>query len=167
MKALEPPALLYLEAARGWHLLGCLDEALKELECIPPELQVHADVLEVRFAICAKARKWVLCMEIAAAMLDLAPERPTTWINSASTLHELKQTQDAWDALATVQDRFPDVPTIPYNLARYACQLGRLDDSRTLLMRAVKIGGGDYKRMALEDGDLQPLWDEIRLMEIA
>src|SRR5687768_3558639 len=126
MKALEPPALLYLEAARGWHLLGCLDEALKELGCIPPELQVHADVLEVRFAICAKARKWVLCMEIAAAMLDLAPERPTTWINSASTLHELKQTQDAWDARATVQDRLPDSSNIFYYHARYFFLMRRL-----------------------------------------
>ena len=166
MKALEPPASLYLDAARGWHLLGCLNEALQELERIPPELQVHPDVLEVRFAICATARKWVLCMEIAAAMLDLAPERPTAWINSAFTLHEMKQTQDAWDALATVQHRFPDVPTIPYNLACYACQLGRLEDSRELLLRALKIGGGAYKRRALEDGDLQPLWDEIKLIEV-
>jgi predicted Zn-dependent protease len=164
MKALEPPASLYLDAARGWHLLGCLNEALEELQRIPPELQAHPDVLEVRFAICAKARKWVLCMEIAAAMLDLAPERPTTWINSASTLHEMEQTQDAWDALATVQDRFPDEPNIPYNLACYACRLGRLEDSRELLKRAVKMGGGDYKRMALEDDDLQPLWPEIKTM---
>jgi len=166
MKALEPPALLYLDAARGWHLLGSLTDALQELEQIPPELQVHPDVLEVRFAICATARKWVLCMEIAAAMLDLAPERPTAWINSAFTLHEMKQTQDAWDALATVQHRFPDVPTIPYNLACYACQLGRLEDSRELLRQALKIGGGDYKRRALEDGDLQPLWDEIKMIEV-
>ncbi|HMJ63823.1 MAG TPA: tetratricopeptide repeat protein [Candidatus Binatia bacterium] len=164
MKALEPPALLYLDAAKGWHLLGCLNDALEDLQRIPPELQVHPDVLEVRFAIFAKARKWVLCMEIAAAMLDLAPERPTTWINSAATLHELDQTQDAWDALCTVQDRFPDVPTIPYNLACYACQLGRLDDSRQLLERAVKLGGRDYHRMALEDEDLQPLWTEIKRM---
>jgi predicted Zn-dependent protease len=164
MKALEPPDSLYLEAAKGWHLLGCLNEALDELQRIPPELQVHPDVLEVRFSIFAKAQKWVLCMEIAAAMLDLAPERPTTWINSAFTLHELDQTQEAWDALYPVQERFPDVPTIPYNLACYACQLGRLDDSRQLLQRAVKVGGGDYKRMALEDYDLQPLWDEIKLM---
>lgn len=166
MKALEPPALLYLDAARGWHLLGCLKEALEELQSISPELQVHPDVLETRFAICASARKWVLCMEIAAAMLDLAPERPTTWINSAFTLHELNQTQDAWDALATVQDRFPDVPTIPYDLACYACRLGRLEESRELLRRAVKMGGVDYKRMALEDGDLQPLWEDIRLIDV-
>jgi tetratricopeptide (TPR) repeat protein len=164
MKALEPPASLYLDAARGWHLLGCLNEALEDLQRIPPELQVHPDALEVRFAIFAKARKWVLCMEIAAAMLDLAPERPTTWINSAFTLHELDQTQEAWDALFTVQHRFPDVPTIPYNLACYACQLGRLEDSRELIKRAMKLGGGDYRRMALEDKDLQPLWGEIRSM---
>ena len=79
-------------------------------------------------------------------------------------MHELNQTQDAWDALFIVQDRFPDVPTIPYNLACYACQLGRLDDSRQLLKRAVKLGGRDYHRMALEDEDLQPLWTEIKRM---
>ena len=164
MKALEPPASLYLEAARGWYLLGCLKEAFQELQSIAPELQVHPDVLEVRFAICAKAKKWVICMEIAAAMLDLAPERPTTWINSAFTLHELKQTEEAWEALATVQERFPDVPTIPYNLACYACKLGRLDESRQQLQRAMKIGGAEYRRMALEDSDLQPLWQEIKAM---
>jgi predicted Zn-dependent protease len=162
MKALEPPALLYLDAARGWYLLGCFKEALDELQHIPPELQVHADVLEVRFAICAKSKKWVICMELAAAMLDLAPERPTTWINSAFTLHELKQTQEAWDALVMVQHRFPDVPTIPYNLACYACQLGRLDESLRQLRRALKLGGDNYRRMALEDDDLKPLWSEIK-----
>ena len=164
MKALEPPALLYLEASKGWEMLGCLPEAVQELDQIPPHLQVHPDVLETRFAIFAKAKKWSICMELAAAMLDLAPERPTTWINSAFTLHELKQTQEAWEALFSVKDRFPDVPTIPYNLACYACQLGRVDDSRDLLRRAFKIGGDQYRRMALQDADLQPLWDEIRAM---
>jgi predicted Zn-dependent protease len=164
MDALEPPASLYLDAARGWYLLGCLKEALEDLQQIPPELQVHPDVLEVRFAICAKARKWIVCMEIAAAMLDLAPERPTTWINSALTLHELKQTEDAWEALASVQDRFPDVPGIAYNLACYACKLGRLDESRHQLQRAMKSGGAEFHRMALENDDLQPLWIEIKAM---
>lgn len=164
MNALEPPASLYLDAARGWYLLGCLKEALNDLQHIPPELQVHPDVLEVRFAICARARKWIVCMEIAAAMLDLAPERPTTWINSALTLHELKQTEDAWEALAAVQERFPDVPGIPYNLACYACRLGRFDESRLQLQRAVRIGGAEFHKLALENNDLQPLWHEIKEM---
>jgi predicted Zn-dependent protease len=78
-------------------------------------------------------------MELAAAMLDLAPERPTAWINSAQTLHELKQTQDAWNALYAVRERFPKVATIPYNLACYACKLGRIDDSRKWLRKAVAL----------------------------
>ncbi len=164
MKALQPPDLLYLEAAKGWTILGDLKEAVQELGRIPSPLQVHPDVLEVRFAIAAKAKQWTECMELAAALLDLAPDRPTAWINCAFTLHELKQTQDAWNALYTVRDRFPDVPTIPYNLACYACALGRLEDSRQWLQKALAVGGTRYQRLALEDADLKPLWAEIKAL---
>lgn len=92
MSALPYPDLLYLEAAKGWVMLGDLKEANRELDRINPALQKHPDVLEARFAIFSKARKWVVCMELAAALLDLAPERPTAWINSAQTLHEMQQT---------------------------------------------------------------------------
>lgn len=161
MNALQHPDLFYLEAAKGWYYFGDLDEANRELDRITPAFQSHADVLEVRFALFAKAKKWTICMEISAALLDLAPDRPTAWINSAFTLHELAQTQDAWNALYVVRDRFPDVPTIPYNLACYACRLGRLDDSQEWLKRAFAIGGTDYKTLALQDPDLQPLWEKI------
>ncbi len=162
MKALQYPDLLYLEAAKGWIILGDLREANRELDRIVLPQQKHADVLEVRFAIYSKARKWVVCMELAAAMLDLAPERPTAWINSARTLHEMKQTQDAWNALFAVRERFPKVAAIPYNLACYACKLGRLDDSRKWLRKAVALGGDQFKRMALTESDLEPLWEQIK-----
>jgi hypothetical protein len=52
---------------------------------------------------------------------------------------------------------------IPYNLACYACQLGDLDDARRWLERAVALRSrADLRRLALNDHDLQPLWDEIR-----
>ena len=162
MKALQHPDLLYLEAAKGWIILGDLKEANRELDRITPPQQKHPDVLEVRFAIYSKARKWVVCMELAAAMLELAPDRPTAWINSAQTLHEMKQTQDAWNALYAVRERFPKVAAIPYNLACYACKLGRLSDSRKWLRKAVALGGAQFKRMALTEADLRPLWDVIR-----
>ncbi|HZO84674.1 MAG TPA: hypothetical protein VFC26_05645, partial [Verrucomicrobiae bacterium] len=57
------------------------------------------------------------------------------------------------------------VPTIPYNLACYACQLGRINDSRQWLKRALSVGGKKIRSLALEDPDLQPLWDEIKFME--
>jgi predicted Zn-dependent protease len=162
MKALQHPDLLYLEAAKGWIILGDLKEANRELDRITLPQQKHPDVLEVRFAIYSKARKWVVCMELAAAMLELAPDRPTAWINSAQTLHEMKQTQDAWNALYAVRERFPKVAAIPYNLACYACKLGHLSDSRKWLRKAVALGGAQFKRMALTEADLRPLWDVIR-----
>src|SRR4051812_21732780 len=45
--ALQYPDLLYLEAAKGWVILGDLGEANRELNLITRELQKHADVLEV------------------------------------------------------------------------------------------------------------------------
>src|SRR5688572_32342653 len=125
MKALQAPDLLYLEAAKGWFILGDVAEARNELSQIASKYLRHPDVLEVEFALAAKRHLWTNCMDIAAALLERAPDRPTAWINCAITLHQLKQTQEAWDALYTVRNRFPKVSSIPYNLACYACQLGR------------------------------------------
>src|SRR5437868_1845252 len=157
MQSLEHPDLMRLEAARGWYLLGSLKDAELELNGLSRRAQTHPDALEVRFAIYSKAQNWSICMEIAAALLDLAPERPTAWINSAFTLHEMRQTEDAWNALFFASDKFPEVPTIPYNLAVYACCLGRIDDSRKWLSRAFTLGGEEFRRRAMEETELKPL----------
>ena len=164
MQSLEHPDLVRLEAARGWYLLGNLKEADLELNALSPKSQSHPDVLEVRFAIHSMGGKWSTCMEIAAALLDLAPERPTAWINSAFTLHGMRQTEDAWNALFFVSDRFPEIPTIPYNLACYACCLGRLEDSRSWLRRAFSLGGAELRQRAMEEDDLKPLWSQIEAL---
>jgi predicted Zn-dependent protease len=165
MKPIQPPESLYLEAAKGWYMLGDLVEARHELDLLPRRLQDHPDVLEVRFAVSCKEKQWTECMEISAALLSVAPDRPTSWINCAVTLHELKQTEQAWDALYTVREKFPEVSAIPYNLACYACQLGRIEDSRRYLRKALSKGGKQLREFALEDPDLKPLWREIELME--
>jgi predicted Zn-dependent protease len=161
MRSLQQSALVRLEAAKGWYLLGNLREANCELDALPATVQTHPDVLEVRFAIYAKAQHWPVCMEISAAMLELAPERPTSWLNSAFTLHRLKQTESAWTSLRNVADRFPHVPSIPYSLACYACCLGRLNESRELLEQAIKLGGRPLREQALQESDLKPLWSAL------
>lgn len=68
----------------------------------------------------------------------------------------------AWDTLLPVADQFPHVQAITYDLACYACQLGRLVEAQDWLARA--FAGRDserWKLMALEDPDLEPLWKEI------
>ena len=161
MKALNPPDSLYLESAKGWYLLGNLKEADAELDRLPPSLQNHPDVLEVRFAIYSRSRKWSDCMGIATAMLGVAPDRPTSWINSAIVLHALNETYAAWNTLFQVMDRFPKVPLIPYNMACYAAKLGRFVDSCEMLEKAINLGGNEMVSLARQDPDLQPLWVQI------
>jgi hypothetical protein len=49
---------------------------------------------------------------------------------------------------------------IAYNLACYACQLGRAQESRTWLKRALELGKPEQiNRMAAKDPDLQPLFE--------
>jgi tetratricopeptide (TPR) repeat protein len=165
MSSLTPPDSFYLESAKGWYLLGNLKEANAELDRLPAPVRLHPDVLEVRFAIYSRSRKWDACMDIAGALLGMAPERPTAWINSATVLHALNETRAAWDTLYNVMERFPKMPLIPYNLACYACVLGRIDESLKMLERAVGIGGKEMQEMAQEDPDLKPIWSYITVGE--
>ena len=165
MQPLEPPDTHYLSAAIGWIELGNLVEAEEDLNRVAAEQQCHPDVLEVRWIIVAQTRRWEAALEIARALLRLAPHRSSGWLHHAYTLRRSAKDglKRAWDALLPAYDKFPREPTISYNLSCYACQMHRMDEAKTWLRRALKIGNKDeIKRMALDDPDLEPLWEEIR-----
>ena len=66
--------------------------------------------------------------------------------------------QAAWDALLPAADRFPSQLMIAFNLACYACQLGRLEEAREWLRKAMELGDEkEIKTRALDDPDLEPL----------
>lgn len=50
-----------------------------------------------------------------------------------------------------------------FNLACYHCQLGDLEKARECLGQAVGHDGS-YRKMALTDPDLEPLWDSLKAM---
>lgn len=75
----------------------------------------------------------------------------------------MKRTQEAWDNLLPVVDKFPCEHLMRYNLACYACQLDNLEDAKAWLERAFGIADdpAQVKLMALDDADLEPLWKNI------
>ena len=160
---LEPPDIHFLNAAQGWFELGDSKSASEELEHIAEPLHLHPDVLEVRWQILAKEQQWAACVDVATTFTRLAPNRAMGWIHRSYALHELNRTQEAWDTLLPVAGQFADDFLIRYNLACYACQLGRLAQAREWLQAAVKVSGepARVKAMALADSDLEPLWVEI------
>jgi tetratricopeptide (TPR) repeat protein len=163
MKPLEPQDHHHLEAAQGWFELGNCIEANEEPEQITPEYRTHPAVLEVRWQIYAKAKKWDAALEIASSLVRMVPELELGCVHRSYCLHELKRTDEARDNLLRVVDKFPDEPIMRYNLACYECQLGRLEQAKNWLEKAFKLGNPKkVKLMALEDPDLEPLWAKIR-----
>jgi Flp pilus assembly protein TadD len=165
MQKLEPAEIHCLSAAIGWLELGNNAEARAELAQIGPDYQRHPDVLEVRWLLCAEEKKWEEGLEIARALLLTAPDRSSGHLHHSYALRRVPDggVKKAWDALLLAFDKFPKEPTISYNLACYACQMRQLDAARTWFKRALVIGGREkIKKMALDDADLEPLWEEIR-----
>ena len=168
MKPLDIPDIHRLRAAEGWLELGDEAEALRELEDVSPAEKNHPVILELRFQILAKKRAWDACRDIAGMITKQLPNFAGGWLHLAYATRRATggSEQAAFDILQPVSEKFPEEPTIPYNLACYVCQLGHLAEARRWLKRAFAIGDKkEMKLMALHDADLKPLWEEIPKME--
>jgi predicted Zn-dependent protease len=165
MSDLQPPDAHFLLAASGWLELGVPVEAACELDRIAPACQQHADVLEVRWQISAAQRDWARAVTEAEALVLADPNRDSGWIHRAYALRRAPggSLTRAWEALLPAFERFPQNPLIPYNLACYAAQFGRLDEAWDWLDKAMKAAGDEQsiKAMALADEDLKSLWERI------
>lgn len=162
-KTIAPPDIFYLNAAAGWLELGNPKEALAELDRISPQVSVDPDVLEAKWQILARMEKWEPTLPIAQSMCQLAPDRPQGWLHQAVSLYRLKRTEEAWQLLLPLASKFPKSWVIPYDLACYACQLGKVDEGRDWLKRACKLGEAkEVRTIALADPDLEALWPELQ-----
>ncbi len=165
MAPLEPPDTWYVSGALGWLGLGNVAEAAAELAQVSSAQRQHPDVLEVRWLICAEQKQWAEGLHVSRSLIHADPQRLSGWLHQAYALRRAPGggLQQAWEALLPVIGKFPSEPVIPYNLACYACQMGKIDKAREWLQRAVALSQKEeIKEMALADPDLEPLWPEIR-----
>ena len=163
MKSLEQADRVHLNAAEGWFGLGDLVSASDELEKITPAFRAHPAVLLMRCKIYQAAKKWGYLIEISQTLVEQLPKLAEAWIHRSYALHELNQTREAFDLLLPAAKKFPKLPVIPYNLACYACQLGKLEDAMKQIEQAIDLADkkNDIRLDALEDPDLEPLWLQI------
>jgi predicted Zn-dependent protease len=164
MDPLEPPESFLVRAAEGWLGLGNRAEAEAELRQLALASRSHPDVLNVRWQLSAADKRWEDALEISSSLIQADPESPLGWVHRSFSLHELKRTEEARDNLLRVVEKFPADPIMRYNLACYECRLGHLQKARAWLKKASAVGNADaIRRMALQDADLEPLWDELRI----
>ena len=163
---LQPPDTHHFSAAIGWQELRNPVEAEAELANISAPCQIHPDVLEVRWQVCVARKDWAAALHVAELLIEYSPSSATGWVHRAYALRRVPGggLEKAWEALLPTIAQFPKMPIIPYNLACYAAQFGRLDEAWDWLHKALEAGENieTVKRMALSDSDLQALWERIR-----
>ena len=105
---------------------------------------------------------WEPLLPLTETLLLKFPKLDFLWINRSYALHELKRTQEAFEALLPAAKKFPKRWLIRYNLACYCSQLGELEAAMQWLQKAIDLTGErEIKAMALDDPDLKPLRKEI------
>jgi tetratricopeptide (TPR) repeat protein len=153
---------LHLKAAESWLQFGNWREATEELEQLQLELRTHPEVLELHFKIYSEANRWDKAVEVARTLSQVWPENEWGHFHLAFALHQLRRIPEAYETTIRVVNLFPANYLMRYNLACYACRLGRFTEALTWLEDAVDLAGEiDIRAMAAEDSDLRPLWGEL------
>ncbi|MDQ3622173.1 MAG: hypothetical protein M3463_06760 [Verrucomicrobiota bacterium] len=145
-----------LLAAQGFGELGMFDDALGELELLPPTLQEHPGTVELRLVILMQAKRWKHALIASRTLCRVSPEKNMGYIHTAFCLHELGSTTEARATLLSGPETLHADPTYHYNLACYECVLGNLDLARLHLEKSITLDK-KFREFARKDPDLAPL----------
>ena len=147
----------HLAAAGGYLELGMLEDAVDELGKLPPPLRDSREAMGVCALIQLKASAWERLREVGGHLTRNWPDEANHWIWLAYATRRCHSLAEAELVLLEALKHHDAEPMIHFNLACYAAQLGRLNDATTRLERAIAMDS-QFRRMALLDPDLKPLW---------
>ncbi|MBI2947202.1 MAG: tetratricopeptide repeat protein [Verrucomicrobia bacterium] len=163
MKPIQPPDRHFLLAAQGWLELGNQTEAFKELRKISPEFTGHPEVIKARWKLYSeiKGEKGTQVIADIISELDLSSVLSQVHRTRGFNVTLRRPRPSGETVMASL--KLPLLFAVPYNLACYACQLGNLKEAWEWLQVAVELcDAEEIRNLALNDTDLEPLWDQIR-----
>ena len=98
-------------------------------------------------------------MQVAAKKLaEYQPENPQWWMSWAYATRRAESLEAARLILVNALEDHADEPGIHFNLAFYERQLANLTDAKDHLKMCF-VNEPNWRLMALEDPDLEPLWN--------
>ena len=122
----------------------------------------HPDVLDATVSIYSGLNNHSKAVETARMLIEggKALDRGQVWLALADSLHQLGQTQDAYDTLKQFATHDGQTGLVHYRLAVYACLLGKSEEAKTHFARAMSTPeGARLKREAMGDDRLRDIWD--------
>jgi tetratricopeptide (TPR) repeat protein len=157
---MDPQLQRRLLAASGFAELSLFQEAVEELEELPATSKQVPAVLVVWLEVYQRWQKWSEAESVALRLWEIDPEEPAWLIALAYAVRRSRGLPFANEILSRACEKFPDCGTIHFNLACYAAQLGRLDDARQHLGRAIQIDK-EFAAMAKTDPDLEAIRGDV------
>jgi hypothetical protein len=151
--------------ALGYLGLGLVKEAADELEAVEGEARLSLPVMLARIELYMEAEDWELLVAVAKGVARAEPGQERAWIGWAYGLRSLERVAEARAALLEADAQHgATCALLHYNLACYECLSGDNAAAKARLRRACKLGGKQFKTMALDDEDLKPMWVQIAAM---
>ena len=153
-----------LNAAHGYFELGMPIEAEAEIEKLPVETRADTQVLKLRHMIYKLAESWELAAVVGREITNREPKTAEWWLHYAYAVRRSEGLAAAKNALLEAEYILPDEGSVHFDLACYSCLLGELDEAMGRISMAIHFDS-TYKLKALEDVDLEPLWETIATIQ--
>jgi tetratricopeptide (TPR) repeat protein len=135
-------------------------DANNVLDALPPELKSHPLVLAARLEQLMVLKRWDDGVILGQSLSQKWPQHFDFWFRTAFCLHELKRTAEAKQTLLGAPPAIRETALYCYNLACYEAQLGDRDKAKALLAECFKRDKS-MREGALDDPDLEPVWDSL------
>ena len=149
-----------IRAAEGYAELGMYNEALSELDQLPPSDQERLESLRMRIQVILQIRDWKTGLKLSLRTANLFPKESYGFIHAAFCLHEMGQTKQAKEILLSGPPSLLEEPIYYYNLGCYEAVLGNVDQAKAYLRASFRLNKG-FREIARQDPDLAPIRDEL------
>ncbi|MBV9998405.1 MAG: hypothetical protein JO015_04740 [Verrucomicrobia bacterium] len=147
-----------IRAAEGYFELGMQNEALAELDRLPPENQDRAETLRMRVSIWLQMENWARALELSSRICELFPSESFGFIHKAFCLHELGATANAKQTLLDGPASLLEEPIYYYNLGCYDAVLGNVESAQAYLRASFRLDKA-FRDLAKGDPDLAGIRD--------
>jgi tetratricopeptide (TPR) repeat protein len=162
MQPLDPRDQQHLGRAQEWLAREEFSEARFAFDQMSEAGRSHPESLAAAVAIFSGLQNHGKTIEAGRALvsggrhLDRAP----IWLALADALHQVGQTQEAYDTLKQFAAYECRDGLVFYRLAVYACLLGKSEEAKAHFTRAMNTAEGErLKREAWDDEQLRDIWE--------
>ena len=144
---------------------GNFREAKIELARMNPEARIHPDVIKRYWRVRFTESDWNECYRLAGLLRVKAPDEAFTWIAQARYWWKQGRLEEAYGLLKSKFGDFQRNWEVSYDLARYSCLLGKVEEALNWMTQAILLDRGSViKADALGDPDFAALQKELARM---